>query len=408
MEQEKSGFALRGAFSGIPSTVKWLIYLSSFGTVSYGYLVILISAYLPEPEVGLTSADVGLLLGVMGVTFVVFAVPIGILADRKGRKWILIAGMAGTVPPIFVFSMTQDMAYLILASVMMGATESAFMASWNALIADLTTKENRNAAFALSFVVGTAMFGLGFALPLAFPWLESTYGWDSYSVHMNALIILGLMTVISPVAYYWLLKDLKEELKPGKSFIRGKSLRILLKFSGVNSTIGLGAGFIIPLIPTWLFLKFGVPDTYSGPLLAVSSITMGFAAVVSTGLAKKYGMIRAIVLTQAMSTVFMFSLAFIPDAAVASAVYLVRAALMNMAVPLLDSFLMGIVSKEERGLASAINAIVWRLPNSASTVAGGYMLAAGEFEAPFYVATALYAVGVTLFYKMFKDVKPTN
>jgi predicted MFS family arabinose efflux permease len=69
---------------------------------------------------------------------------------------------------------------------------------------------------------------------------------------------------------------------------------------------------------------------------------------------------------------------------------------------------MGIVSKEERGLASAVNAIVWRLPNSASTVAGGYILEGGDFVSPFYIATILYAIGVTLFYRTFKDVTPTT
>lgn len=406
MEREKSGFGLKGALSGIPPKVKWLIYLSSFGSVSYGYLVILVTAYLPE--VGLTSKNVGLLVAIMGVTFVVCAIPVGMLADRKGRKWVLIAGLAGTAPPMFVFALTQDMTYLILASILMGATESAFMASWNALIADLTAPENRNSAFALSFVVGTAMFGLGFALPFVFPWMETAFGWDSYAVHMNTLVALGVLTLVSPLAYLLLLRDLREEIKPSQGFMKGRNLRILLKFSGINSLIGLGAGFIIPLIPTWFLLKFGVTDTFSGPLLAISNLTMGFAAFVSTGLAKKYGMIRAIVLTQGMSTVFMLSLAFIPDAAVASGVYLVRAALMNMAVPLLDSYLMGIVSKEERGLASAMNAILWRLPNSASTYVGGYMLDAGEFEAPFYIATILYAAGITMFYRVFRNIKPTS
>ena len=388
--------------------MKWLIYLSSFGSVSFGYLIILVSAYLPEPEVGLTSADVGLLIGIMGITFVACAIPVGILADRKGRKWILIIGMAGTVPPILVFALTQNMSYLIIASIVMGVTESAFLASWNALIADLTPIEHRNSAFALSFVVGTAASGIGLALPFVLPWFESTYGWDSYSVHMNTMILLGLLTIPSPFVYWYLLKDLKEELKPNPKFIKGKSLKFLIKFSGINSMIGLGAGFIIPLIPTWFLLKFGVLDTYSGPLLAVSNVTMGLAAFASTGLAKKRGMVPAIVLTQAISTVFMFSLAFIPNAYLAASMYLVRAALMNMAIPLLDSFLMGVVSKEERGVASALNAILWRLPNSASTVVGGYMLAAGQFEAPFIIASILYAVGVSLFYRAFKDVKPTT
>src|SRR4030042_231282 len=104
MEQEKPGVRLKGALSGIPPMVKWLIYLSSFGGVSYGYLVILISAYLPEPEVGLSSADVGLLLGVMGIAFVVCAIPVGILADRKGREGVRIAGLAGNGPPVHLLA----------------------------------------------------------------------------------------------------------------------------------------------------------------------------------------------------------------------------------------------------------------------------------------------------------------
>jgi predicted MFS family arabinose efflux permease len=158
----------------------------------------------------------------------------------------------------------------------------------------------------------------------------------------------------------------------------------------------------------WLLLKFDVPDSLSGPLLAVGSILMGAAAIVSSALAHKYGMIRSIVLVQGLSTVFMFSLAFIPNAAVAAGFYLIRAALMNMGVPLMDSFLMGIITKEERGLASAINSIFWRLPNSASTIVGGILLASGNYEAPFILATVFYVVSITLFYQTFKNVKPKS
>lgn len=395
-------------FSETPPTVRWLIYLSSFSAVSYGYLFILIPGYLIEPDVGLTSADAGLLLGVIGITFAVLAIPIGILADRKGRKWLLIAGMIGTSPPLFVFAYTHDMAYLLIASVAMGATEVAFMASWNALIADLTNQERRPSAFALSFVIGTLTFGLGFALPGVFPLVERATGWSSYSVHMGTLVVLGFLSLLSAVGMWLLLKNLKEDMRPSERIIRRDNLRVLLKFSGINGLIGLGAGFIIPLIPTWFYLKFDVPDTYSGPLLMLSSVAMGLAAFASSALAKRHGIIRAIVMTQSLSTAFMLSLAFMDMALLAAVLYLVRAALMNMAVPLLDSYLMGIVLKEERGVASAVNAIIWRLPNAGTAIIGGMLLHAGSYALPFYLATACYAVGITLFYAVFRDVKPIS
>src|SRR2546427_11473444 len=99
----------------------------------------------------------------------------------------------------------------------------------------------------------------------------------------------------------------------------------LLKFSGINGLIGLGAGFFIPLVPTWLFLKFAVPDTWRGPLLALSNVTIGLAATVSASLAKRYGPVPALVMAQGLSTVFMVSLAFVTNALAAAGLDLVSA-----------------------------------------------------------------------------------
>src|SRR5207245_6967863 len=106
----------------------------------------------------------------------------------------------------------------------------------------------------------------------------------------------------------------------------------------------------IPLVPTWLVLKFAVPDTWSGPLLALSNVTIGLAATVSASLAKRYGPVRAIVMAQGLSTVFMFSLAFVTNAVAAAGLYMVRAALMDMSAPSGESFLRGIVAREQGGL----------------------------------------------------------
>ena len=109
----------------------------------------------------------------------------------------------------------------------------------------------------------------------------------------------------------------------------------------------------------------------------------------------------------------MFGMAFVPTVAIAGGVYLVRASLMNMASPLIDSYLMGIVHPGRRGLGSAISAIVWRLPNSVTTVVGGFLLYTGYVEGdhflydlPWILAAGLYVVGIGLLYLNFRNVKP--
>ncbi len=151
------------------------------------------------------------------------------------------------------------------------------------------------------------------------------------------------------------------DIKPVQSrrgMLPRKSLGILAKFPTANMLIALGAGLIIPLIPTWFYLRFNVTDAFSGPVVAVSSIAMGLAAIASPGIAKKTGLVVGIVATQLASTLFLLATPLSPTASIAAVVYVVRSMLMNMSSPLADSLLMNLVAQDERATASALNAVV--------------------------------------------------
>ncbi|QLH75002.1 MAG: MFS transporter [Methanomassiliicoccales archaeon] len=393
----------------VPSKVKWLIILTSFVAIGHGFLITAVSAYLPE--MGISSEQVGAILGASGLAMVICAIPFGILSDRIGRKKVLMVGLVTTPPVLLICSISHSAELFLVANILMGISEGAFLSAWNAMIADQTTVDNRDLAFSMSFIVYGGFTGLGFALPVSFPFIQDITGLSSVEVHSYAFLVLGLLSVISPITIWRLLRDYKERapsVRVKRGLLKPNSKRALLRFSVNNMLIGLGAGLIIPLVPTWLFLEYGVPDTYSGPLLALSSITIGFAAIFSAGIAHKLGPVKAIVLTQASSTIFMFAIPFMPGATEAAAVYLVRAALMNMAGPIMDAYLMGIIDKDDRGIASAINSIIWRLPNSATTIIGGILLASGYYALPFILASTIYLIAITAFYINFKDVSPNR
>jgi len=69
---------------------------------------------------------------------------------------------------------------------------------------------------------------------------------------------------------------------------------------------------------------------------------------------------------------------------------------------------MGIVEPDQRSFASALNSLVWRIPNSVSTVAGGVLMASGHLDLPIFIATAFYVVAIGWFYAAFRDVKTTT
>jgi predicted MFS family arabinose efflux permease len=111
------------------------------------------------------------------------------------------------------------------------------------------------------------------------------------------------------------------------------------------------------------------------------------------------------VITQITSTIFMFATPFSPSYALAGFVYSMRALLMNMASPLSQSMIMGLVPEDERGTASGISGALWRLPNALSTWIGAWLMGIGLLFEPFFMAGLFYIVSIMLFWIFFRKVK---
>jgi len=403
-------------WASIPPRVRLLILSQVLNGFTFGFFGIYITAYLPQ--IGLSPAVVGILLGLEGVVAISAGIPFAMLSDLRGRKGNVVVGNLLVAPTIIVFALTRNVVLYGVAATMAGLGEAMAISSWNAMIADLTDLSNRDSAFSLSFIAGLGSTSLGAILPLAFPTIELATGMSSASVHGGSMLILGAANFATPLMLWILLRNYPERIAPGGGGFNLRGMGLLFRFSVCNSIIGLGAGLIIPLLLTWFWLKFGVPDTFSGPYFALAGLTIAFAAVASPRLSKRVGLFKAILTTQLSSTVFMLSMAFIPNVFLAGGVYLIRAALMNMNQPLMDSYLMGITPPQRRGLASTLNAIIWRLPNSGSTFIGGFLMSSSmlsvpalglsHLDVPWVLASVFYVLGAALLFMNFRNVKPSQ
>jgi predicted MFS family arabinose efflux permease len=101
----------------------------------------------------------------------------------------------------------------------------------------------------------------------------------------------------------------------------------------------------------------------------------------------------------------MFATPLSPNYVLAGIVYSMRALLMNMASPLSQSMIMGLVAEDERGAASGISGALWRLPNALSTFIGAWLMGIGLLAEPFFMASLFYIVSIMLFWHYFRKVK---
>jgi MFS family permease len=388
----------------VPAKVSLLILSFAPLFLAVGFIQIVLGAWLVT--VGFSAVQAGALISAQGIATILAAIPLGIASDAYGRKNILVLGAFAGAAALYGFSLTTNFQYLLGICVVLGVAEGASITTWNALLADMTDVSNRNRVFSLSFVMINVTTGVGLLLPGIFPALGNLGGASNYALHEETLSLLGGLSFVTPVTLYLLLRNHQETYKPGRKWGGLKNKTTLLKLGFTGITIGFGAGFIIPLVGAWFYYRFGVSDSFSGPILAVSNILIGFSALAGPRLAERFGQLRAILLVTGSSMLFMLSMAFVPTFGLAAGVYVVRSALMNMSGPLMDSFSMSIFPPEQRGLVSAVSNVMFRLPNSFGTYLGGFILGMGLLQLPFFIATVLYSVGLTGFYIFFARRPP--
>jgi predicted MFS family arabinose efflux permease len=383
------------SFGAVPKDTRNVVLGAGPLATGLGFYQVAVAVFLPLEGISITN--LGILLTTLGLTTVAFSIPFAILSDRYGRKEIMLVGSILSAIVIVIPGLSSNFAILEISGIVGGAGEAMYLATRNAYLADTTTLNVRPETFSLSFMTFTIASGIGSFLPAFFP----LFGIGILRAHRITFVALGLFAALTAFT----VQKWARKTRPASShrgILPRKSLGIIMKFSAANLLIGLGAGLIIPLIPTWFLLRFNVTDVFSGPLIATSSIIMGITAVGAPRVARRIGLVNGIVMTQAMSTVFLLAIPFCPTAAIAGVLYVVRAVLMNMASPLSDTFLMNMIAEDERAMASSFNVVLWNLPNAASTVVGGSMLNNGSLSLPFYLCGVLYITSIVLFYAIFR------
>jgi MFS family permease len=397
------------SYQGISKDAKLLVYQSILPSVAFGLFFTDISYFLTTVQ-GLSYSFMGLVITIMGITTFVVSIPLGLAADKYGRKKTLIIGNLVSGLTLVVFAFTKSPVILIVAAVLEGVSEAAFSASSGAWLAEKTDNAKRTSVFSLYGFAQSLSFGIGSLAIIGIVIFESI-GFSNNMSHSLLYATFAILCLLSSLMLIKIPESYKTNkiTKPSSNLDnqhRSKqSMRIIAKYVISSAIIAMGAGMVVPLMTAWLNLRYGLPDTISGPILGIVSIVIAVATLAGPPLAKKFGLVKAIVLTQAASTIFMFATPLSSSYIIASSTYTVRAFLMNMASPLSQSMIMGLVDESDRGMASGINTALWRLPNALSTFIGAYLMSIGQLAAPFYIASILYSISIALFWYYFRKTK---
>ena len=383
-------------------------------TFSYGFLSVILAIYLKL--VGFDDILVGIVLTATLVNSVFFNLLSSAYADKIGRKNILIIYAALMIASSIIFFVTSNYVALVIAALVgtinvTGSEVGAFLSLEQAMLPQAVTDiKKRNSIFAIYNAVGTFAMSAGVLLS-GLPAILQNYGFDKIGAIKSLFLIYAACAVVVLVIYLMLSKNIevKENLKSGMSMknISPKSKSIIWKMSSLFAVDSFGGGFVIQsIVSFWFYTKFGADLSSLSYIFAVAGVLTAISYLASSKIASKIGLVNTMVFTHIPSNVLLILLAFAPSLSIAVSLFFARMSLSQMDVPTRQSYIMGVVSENERIHAAVYTNTSRNISQAISPSITGIIIQTLSLSAPFVVGGVLkiiYDVGI---FFSFRKIKP--
>src|SRR3712207_54721 len=179
------------AFSGFDRRVWLLLFAMLASRFGHG-LYYPFSTIHFHNVVGIPLSLIGVGLGALAVVSIISGLLSGPLADRYGRKPLLLASLAGSAVTFFAFAFVENLAGYLAVSVVAGlAGHSMFEAARNAMVADVTPTGRRSRAYGLVRIGGNVGWAIG---PMVAGFVAASVG--SGAIYRTLFLGTSALTVL--------------------------------------------------------------------------------------------------------------------------------------------------------------------------------------------------------------------
>ena len=337
---------------------------------SYGFLNVLLSLYLNH--LGYSLIEIGVILGSAIIISALLTFLLAMLADHYGRKLVLAGLFLMFSLSSLLFLSSKDIFVLMLLSGIGGFTGSGggpigsggpFGAVQTALVTEFTEKKNFSKVLSLASAIGIMAASAGsFLIDLV----------ESQRINVyNLFYLAGILGILGLVISVFL----KDNGIRSKHILPDLSWKKILRLSLPTVPSGIGTGFISPIFSLWFHLRYGISSGEIGIIFGLSNIFVLIVMVVLPRILRPEAELTSIIWTRIISSVSLIALALSPFLIFASVFYVLRQGMQMGAVPVRQSFAMGIVDESERATTSGATSMARSGFSAASPPAAGSLLA---------------------------------
>ncbi len=361
------------------------VYLLLFFTLGKGFQLTIatLNVNYYAHSLGYQPDFIGLLSAMPAIGALISAVPVGLLADRIGRKPVLIA--SAILTPLFLAGIGLGTAplWLLTCAFLQGVVSNAYWITNLPLLTESTNEQQRVGVFALNtfLLLGVGAFGnlLGGAIPEFVASVLHVSPASTIALRFGVLAA-ALSTFIFGLPLWFLRepKHLRKAVSQGRAseISRPKervpvSLFARLLIPDLLFTMGEGA--VVALIQLYFILRFFLLPGSLGVIFTISGFAGGVFSLTAPLFVRRWGKLRIITTVMYASAPLMILIGYAPTLWLAVAGEYTRSFMRTLIEPVYAAFAMEQVTDRHRATLSGFYSVTWSVGFSVGPTIAGWL-----------------------------------
>jgi MFS family permease len=370
-----------------------------------GFAIILLPAYLTA--IGYDPVQIGFVATASLLGTALCTLAVGAIAPRHDLRTLLLVGAGLMACTGLAFPNVEQFVLVALVAFVgtvnpSGGDLGLLVPIEHAMLAHGVADRERTRTFARYSLIGALSMAAG-ALAAAAPDLLAQAGRVSaFKLMFYAYAGLGAVSA----SLYRLLPHAQMDA-PRSTAPLGPSRQMVYKLAMLFCVDAFAGGFVVQsLLALWLFERFDLSLSAASLFFFWSSTAAAFSYPVAAWLATRVGLVNTMVFTHIPSSLLLIAAAFSSNLYVTLGLLLMRSALSQMDVPTRTSYVMAVVTPQERAAAASFTAVPRSLASSISPAFAGMLLASSFSGLPLVICGVLKIAYDIALLASFRHVKP--
>ncbi len=349
-------------------------------------------------DVGMTEA--GLLMGIFGLTGLIGSVVGGALADRIGRKKLIIFGLLSSALGSLGMGLMDNLAGFYALAAVSGLLNSVAGPAYGAMVADMLPEEQRSEGFGLLRVAGNLAWIIG-------PTIGGLLAAHSY---MYLFVADAVTSTITAAIAFRMIPETKPEVQPGtepQSFARTVAGYALVAKDGlfvafIVASVLMGVVYqqMYSTLAVYLSRVHGLPDRDYGLLLSIDAFVVVLFQFPITARTKKYPPMLMMALGTALYMVGFTMYGFVAGMAMFVVAILIITVGEMIVIPVSQALAARFAPEDMRGRYMAFFEVSWSIPSMVGPAAAGLIMDNYDPRWVWYLCGVIALISAAAFYTL--------